>query len=49
MNYLEKSLLTLIEIDRDLIKYLSQKYLFNKKVNLINADIQIMKLKTIIN
>ena len=33
------SLLTLIEIDSDLIKYLSQKYLFNNKVNLINADI----------
>ena len=33
------SMLTLIEIDSDLIKYLSQKYLFNNKVNLINADI----------
>ena len=39
------SLLTLIEIDRDLIKYLSQKYLFNKKVNLINADILDYEIK----
>ena len=39
------SLLTLIEIDRDLIKYLSQKYLFNKKVNLINADILNYEIK----
>ena len=39
------SLLTLIEIDSDLIKYLSQKYLFNKKVNLINADILDYKIK----
>ena len=39
------SLLTLIEIDSDLVKYLSQKYLFNKKVNLINADILDYKIK----
>ena len=39
------SLLTLIEIDSDLIKYLSQKYLFNKKVNLINADILDYEIK----
>lgn len=39
------SLLTLIEIDSDLIKYLSQKYLFNKKVNLINADILHYEIK----
>ena len=39
------SMLTLIEIDSDLIKYLSQKYLFNKKVNLINADILDYKIK----
>ena len=39
------SLLTLIEIDSDLIKYLSQKYLFNKKVNLINADILNYEIK----
>ena len=39
------SLLTLIEIDSDLVKYLSQKYLFNKKVNLINADILNYEIK----
>ncbi len=39
------SLLTLIEIDSDLIKHLSQKYLFNKKVNLINADILDYEIK----
>ena len=39
------SLLTLIEIDSDLIKYLSQKYLFNNKVNLINADILHYEIK----
>ena len=39
------SLLTLIEIDSDLIKYLNQKYLFNKKVNLINADILDYEIK----
>ena len=39
------SMLTLIEIDSDLIKYLSQKYLFNKKVNLINADILDYEIK----
>ena len=39
------SMLTLIEIDSDLIKYLSQKYLFNKKVNLINADILNYEIK----
>ncbi len=39
------SLLTLIEIDSDLIKYLSQKYLFNNKVNLINADILDYEIK----
>ena len=39
------SLLTLIEIDSDLIKHLSQKYLFNKKVNLINADILNYEIK----
>ena len=38
-------MLTLIEIDSDLIKYLSQKYLFNKKVNLINADILDYEIK----
>lgn len=32
------SFLTLVEIDKDLIKYLSQKYLFNNNINLINAD-----------
>jgi len=39
------SMLTLIEIDSDLIKYLSQKYLFNNKVNLINADILHYEIK----
>ena len=39
------SMLTLIEIDSDLIKYLSQKYLFNNKVNLINADILDYEIK----
>ena len=33
------SLLTLVEIDNDLIESLSQRYLSNKNVNLINADI----------
>ena len=33
------SLLTLVEIDNDLIESLSQRYLFNKNVDLINADI----------
>ena len=39
------SLLTLIEIDSDLIKYLSQKYSFYKKINLINADILDYEIK----
>ena len=39
------SLLTLIEIDSDLIKYLSQKYLFNSNINLINADILDYEIK----
>ena len=39
------SLLTLIEIDSDLIKYLNQKYLFNNKVSLINADILHYEIK----
>ncbi len=39
------SLLTLIEIDIDLIKYLSQKYSFYKKINLINADILDYEIK----
>ncbi|GIR68167.1 MAG: hypothetical protein CM15mP72_6770 [Pelagibacteraceae bacterium] len=38
-------MLTLVEIDKDLIKYLSQKYLFNNKVNLINADILYYEIK----
>ena len=33
------SVLTLVEIDNDLIESLSQRYLSNKNVNLINADI----------
>ena len=39
------SMLTLVEIDRDLIKYLSQRYLFNNNVNLINADILDYEIK----
>jgi 16S rRNA (adenine1518-N6/adenine1519-N6)-dimethyltransferase len=39
------SLLTLIEIDIDLIKYLSQKYSLYKKINLINADILDYEIK----
>jgi len=39
------SLLTLIEIDSDLIEHLSQKYLPNKKVNLINANILDYEIK----
>ena len=39
------SILTLVEIDRDLIKYLSQKYLFNSNINLINADILDYEIK----
>ncbi len=39
------SMLTLVEIDKDLIKYLSQRYLFNNNVNLINADILDYEIK----
>ena len=39
------SILTLVEIDKDLIKYLSQKYLFNNNINLINADILDYEIK----
>ncbi len=39
------SILTLVEIDSDLIKYLSQKYLFNSNINLINADILDYEIK----
>ncbi len=39
------SILTLVEIDKDLIENLSQRYLSNNKVNLINADILNYEIK----
>ncbi len=39
------SILTLVEIDRELVKYLSHKYLFNSNINLINADILDYEIK----
>ena len=39
------SLLTLIEIDKDLIKNLNEKYLYNKRVKLVNEDILNYEIK----
>ena len=39
------SLLTLIEIDKDLIKNLNEKYLYNKRIKLVNEDILNYEIK----
>ena len=39
------SMLTLIEIDKDLIKNLNEKYLYNKKIKLVNEDILNYEIK----
>ena len=39
------SLLTLVEIDKDLIKNLSEKYSYNKKIKLVNTNILDYEIK----